>query len=532
MDNFSRTQSIRKAVIPTRGGVVAAQHRRAAEVGAAVLEAGGDAVDAAVATSFAIGVVEPWMSGVAGGGAMTLWRAAEGKAYTVNYGMRSPGALDPADYPLAQGGGQKVDLFTWAAVEGDRNVQGATAIAVPGVVAGMDLAHGRYGRLPWKDLLQPAVGLAQQGLLVDWFSSLLTTSCARSLAVDPDAARMFLDDGRWPIVGGWTSVCDRHLDQTALAATLARIAEGGAREFYQGDVAHMLVKDVQAKGGCLSEADLRAYRAEIAPALAIPYRGGQVYAAPGLTAGPTFKQCIELLSDSLAPGANGPDASSYVAYAKALDAGYRSRLSNLGDAEAPGAPSCTTHFCVVDREGNMCAVTQTLLSVFGSRVVSPSTGVLMNNGIMWFDPEPGKPNSLAPGKRCLMNVCPVVGETAGGASFALGASGGRKIMGAVLQLTSFLMDHGLTLEQAFHCQRIDMSGGPEVIADSTLPADVIEALQQVFTTVIAKRTFFPYSFACPSGVMRAGGMNMGCTEIMSPLGDAVAQASAFPQVQR
>ena len=527
MDNFSRTQGIRKSVVPTRGGVVAAQHRRAAEVGAAVLDAGGDAVDAAVATSFAIGVVEPWMSGVAGGGAMTLWRAAEGKAWTVNYGMRAPGALNPADYPLAKAGGQKADLFTWAAVEGDRNVQGASAIAVPGVVAGMDLAHGRYGRLPWKDLVQPAVGLARQGLLVDWFSALLTASCARSLAADPDAARMFLDDGTWPIVGGWTSVCDRHLDQQALAATLARIADRGASEFYQGDVGRMLVKDVQDKGGCLSQADLRGYRAEIAPSLVIPYRGGNVYAAPGLTAGPTFRQCMESLSASLVPGQNGPDANSYVAYAQALDAGYRSRLSSLGDAEAPGAPSCTTHFCVVDREGNMCAVTQTLLSVFGSKVVSPSTGVLMNNGIMWFDPEPGKPNSLGPNKRCLMNVCPVVGERADGARFALGASGGRKIMGAVLQLTSFLMDHGLTLEQAFHCQRIDMSGGTEVTADSTLPMDVVEALQRVFPTVRAKRTFFPYSFACPSGVLRLDGMNMGCTEIMSPLGDAVAEGSVF-----
>src|SRR5207302_6039211 len=117
-----------------------------------------------------------------------------------------------------------------------------------------------------------------------------------------------------------------------------------------------------------------------------------------------------------------------------------------GVAEAAQAPSCTTHFSIVDGEGNMCAVTQTLLSIFGARVVSPSTGLLLNNGIMWFDPEPGKPNSLAGGKRCLGNFCPVVGETAKGERFALGAAGGRKIVGAVLQLISFLIDYGLTLE--------------------------------------------------------------------------------------
>src|SRR5215467_11697710 len=123
MDNFSRTQVVCKTVIPTRGGVVAAAHRRAAEVGAAVLADGGDAVDAAVATSFAIGVVEPWMSGPAAGGCMVAWRAREGRAYAIDYGMRSPGALDPADYPLS-GSGRASDLFPWAAVKDDRNVQG------------------------------------------------------------------------------------------------------------------------------------------------------------------------------------------------------------------------------------------------------------------------------------------------------------------------------------------------------------------------------------------------------------------------
>ena len=286
MDNFSRTQIIRKVVIPTRGGVVAAAHRRAAEVGAAVLDAGGDAVDAAVAVSFAIGVVEPWMSGPAAGGAMVLWRAGEGRARVVDYGMRSPMALDPADYPLT-GGAPAKDLFTWPAVLDDRNIEGATAVAVPGVVSGMGLAHAEYGRLPWQDLLAPAVKLAKQGLLVDWFSALLTTSVARSLAADPDAARMFLDDGTWPISGGWTSTTDRHLDQKAMAATLEQIARNGPREFYEGDVARAFVRDLRAKGSRMSEADLAGYQARIVDAQTVAYRNGRIHVAPGLTGGPT-----------------------------------------------------------------------------------------------------------------------------------------------------------------------------------------------------------------------------------------------------
>ncbi|MFM8767935.1 MAG: gamma-glutamyltransferase, partial [Rubrivivax sp.] len=224
----------------------------------------------------------------------------------------------------------------------------------------------------------------------------------------------------------------------------------------------------------------------------------------------------------LKPAPGGPDAAAYVAMAQALDAAFRTRLSDMGDHESPKAPPCTTHFSVVDRHGNFCAVTQTLLSLFGSRVVSPSTGVLLNNGIMWFDPEQGKPNSLGPAKRCLANYCPVVGETADGRRYALGASGGRKIIGAVMQLASFVADHGMSLEQAFHQPRIDVSGVGELIADAALPADVMAALSATLSTTTARRLVFPYSFACPAGVLREGGLNSGCTEVMSPWGDAVA----------
>jgi gamma-glutamyltranspeptidase/glutathione hydrolase len=523
IDNFSDTQLVRKAVIPTQGGVVAAQHRRAAEVGAAVLAAGGDAIDAAVATSFAIGVVEPWMSGPAAGGCMVVWRASEERAYAVDYGMRSPKALDPADYPLS-GAGKASDLFPWSAVVDDRNVQGATAVAVPGVIAGMALAHQRFGRLPWRDLVMPAARLADEGLLLDWYSGLLIASTARALADDPDAAGMFLLDGRWPPVGQWTALTEQRLNQQALARSLRQLAEEGARAFYEGDVGRALAGDVQAKGGCLSRADLAAYEAAMGEALAIPYRGGHLYAAPGMTGGPTFAHALRGLAQTLVPQPGMPGAQSYVAYARSLDAAFRARFESMGDHEAPAAPGCTTHFSIVDRHGNLCAVTQTLLSIFGSRVVSPSTGILLNNGVMWFDPEPGKANSLAPDKRCLGNYCPVVGGIADGRRFALGASGGRKILGTVLQMSSFMIDHGMTLEQAFHQPRIDMSGGGRVIADRALPASVLRALEAAFPTSTARRTVFPYPFAVPAGVLRDGAQNMGCTEIMSPWGDAVGEA--------
>ena len=524
MSNFSRSQFVRKHVAATRTGIVAAQHRTAAEAGAAVLADGGDAVDAAIATSFALGVVEPWMSGAAGGGAMTIWREDEGKAYTIQFGMRSPAGLDPAHYPLA-GNGKFSDLFAWPAVKDDRNVRGATAIAVPGTVAGMELAHQRYGTLSWRELLMPAAGLARQGMLVDWHASLLIASTTRELAKDPDAAAMFLEDGQWPIIATWTALSSKRLDQRILAETLVRLAEAGPRDFYEGDIAASLVADIVEKGGCLSRKDLAAYRARLTPTIELPYRGGVVHAAEGLTAGANLVECLAMMEAAFTPAAT-PDGNSFAETARALGKVYTRRLNEMGDIEAPHAPACTTHFSVVDAKGNMCAVTQTLLSIFGSRVVSPSTGLLMNNGIMWFDAEPGKPNSLAPGKACLMNVCPAIGEKYG-RRFAIGASGGRKILPAVVNLISFMMDFDMSLEEAFHHPRIDNSGGPAIIADEDLSPDILQALDAVGPMLTTKRTVFPYAFACPAGVMRAGGMNMGCTEITSPWGDAVDESSGF-----
>ncbi|TAK81575.1 MAG: gamma-glutamyltransferase [Betaproteobacteria bacterium] len=513
-DNFSNSQVVRKRVVPTRGGVVAAQHKRAAEVGAAILEAGGDAIDAAVATSFAIGVVEPWMSGVAAGGCMVLWRAAEGKAYVVDYGMRSPGSLNPSAYPIV--GGEAPDLFAWPRVKDDRNVQGATAVAVPGLVAGMGLAHERFGRLPWRDLVAPAAQLAKEGMLLDWFGGLQIASNARFLALDKDAAALFLEEGKWAPISGWTALTEKRLEQDGLASTLEAISREGANAVYGGDVGAAIAKDVQAKGGCLAVSDLEAYRAHFAEPIEVPYHGGRIFAAPGMTGGPALASSLKKLSETANP--------SYVDYARVLEQAWRERLQASGDRE-----SCTTHFSVADRHGNLCAATQTLLSIFGSRVVSPSTGVLLNNGIMWFDPQPGKPNSLAPDKRCLGNYCPVIGETPKGERFALGASGGRKIVGTVLQISAFLIDDGASLEEAFHRPRIDMSGMDQVLADVSLPPNELKKLEAAFPVTLARRLPFPYHFAVPAGVLRTGNQNMGCTETLSPWGDAVAEKNSNGQ---
>src|ERR1700759_4265176 len=179
-DQFSNSQIIRKPAVASKGGIVAAQSRKAAEVGAAVLAAGGDCMDAVVATGFALGVVDPWMNGPGGGGAMVLYRARENRYEVIDYGMRAPNSLRVEDYPLT-GNGSASDLFPWARVKDDRNMHGPGSIAVPGVVAGMEEAHRRHAKMPWQELLAPSVKLASDGLLVDWWTTLMIASSAADL---------------------------------------------------------------------------------------------------------------------------------------------------------------------------------------------------------------------------------------------------------------------------------------------------------------------------------------------------------------
>lgn len=524
---FSLAQTIRKPAVQSKGGIVAAQSRRAAEVGADVLAAGGDCVDAIVATTFALNALEPWMSGMGGGGAMVLYRATENRCEVIDYGMCAPQSLRVSDYPLT-GEGAASDLFPWPRVKDDRNIHGPGSVAVPGVVAGMEKAHRRHARLPWKDLLTPAVSIAGEGLLVDWWTTLMIASTAADLRRYPASAETYLRDGL-PPNAPWGIKAETRLPQETLKATLARLAAAGPRDFYQGDLAKSIASDVKADGGSLSVEDLAAFRAHLREPLAIPYRSGKVFATPELTAGPTLAHALRLLQRNL-KAATMPDAAAYGEYALAVQSAYRQRLGDMGDAEGKRslgaeylAPACTTHFSVVDRHGNMAAVTQTLLSTFGSKYVTPRTGIAMNNGIMWFDPTPGTTNSLAPGKRCLTNYTPVIAETKDGKRVAIGASGGRRILPAVMQLVSFAMDYGMDLEAAIHQPRIDASEGAIVIGDVRLLADVRNALGARFDYEETQVQALPMKFACPSVVMRDGETNSGAVEFFQPWADAVAE---------
>ena len=518
---LSTTQTTRKPAVYSAGGVVVSQNRIASEIGAQVLRDGGNAVDAAVAMSFALGVVEPWMSGIGGGGYMILRHAGEVGAQVVDFGMRSPAGLQLDDYPVV--GGVANDLFPWPVVQDNANVFGARAVAIPGTVAGMALARDAFGTRTWAELLAPAIAEARTGLLVDWYCQLVLASAAPQLAQYPGSRAAFLDANGFPKSSAWTALGQTHCDLSPLAATLEDLAQDGPDSFYRGAQAKRLVAELNDEGGRHSLEDFANYRARIVPASEVTYRGHKVFSTPELTAGPTLEHVLDLLSD-WQPEGDSPDAAAYIAYDSAIRTANTARLNTMGDVKHEPAPSCTTHFNVVDRDGTTVSVTQTLLSMFGSRLMLPDTGVLMNNGIMWFDPEPGKPNSIAPAKRCLSNMVPTLLEHRDGRRIALGGAGGRKIMPAVAQLVSFILDYDMDLETAMHTSRIDCSMADITITDCAMPKPLLHTLDEALPSVVsAPRTVYPFNFACP-GIAEIGPSGtVAVAETMAPLAEAMAE---------
>lgn len=519
MANDTPSWQLSKQPVVSARGVVAAQHRLAARAGAQILAQGGNAVDAAVAAALAVGVVEPWLSGIGGGGFLVTRSAKDNSVHAVDFGMIAPRRLDPGRYALV--GGQDLDWFQWPKVVDDRNINGYEAICVPGAIAGFELAAERFGRLPWRDLISPALALAEAGIPVDWYTSLSIAVDSSALDPFPASRAVYLPDGRAPVTR--ERAAEQRLHNPALVNTLRRLAEAGPRDFYEGEIARALVADLKA-GGCAIDADdLAAYRPRLLAPARLDYRGTTLHAMPGLSGGPTYLAALAALAADPKPPRR-PDADAFLAYARAITAAYATRLTTYGHAGVTNDPGCTSHVSVIDAEGNMAALTNTLLSRFGAKVTLPATGILMNNGMMWFDPRPGRPNAIAAGKRPLANMCPIVATRGGTPAFAMGAAGGRQIVPALVQLTSFLLDLGLPLQEAFHTPRLDASTST-VLCNARMPADQVTALARAFPTARVEDTVYPVQFAVPNAVQHdsARRQNVGMVHITTPWPTAVAE---------
>ncbi len=500
--------SITKPQVEGHGGIVAAQHFEAAQVGADILSNGGNAMDAAVATAIALSVVEPWLSGLGGGGFL-LHADKDGQVDTLDFNMRAPGAIDPDDYPLT--GSEGGDWFNWPSVEDDRNLVGPLSICVPGVVSGLASALEKYGTFSWADVSAPAIALVERGMLVDWFAQLVFAIDTPDLSRTAAAKNLFLNPSR--LRGDSSDPTAVFLPMPAKAAMLRRLAEVGPQDFYEGETAGSLIRDLQAAGSKITAQDLAGYSPVWVPSESAAYRDRQIHTMSGLSGGPSLLASLEELSKF--DLAELDEAQFAAHHANAIRGAYEVRLKQMGHAAA--AQDCTSHLSVIDKSGNMVSLTNTLLSRFGSKIVAPSLDLLMNNGMMWFDPRPGQPNSIAPGATPLANMTPVITTKDGLPDIAIGAAGGRQIFPALVQLLSRLIDRKDTPELAIHAPRIDAST-PLIVINRAASPDTAATIAAHHAVQISEDSLYPVQFAIPSMVQagRNGAPNIGAVHPNNP----------------
>jgi gamma-glutamyltranspeptidase/glutathione hydrolase len=492
------TTVVTKRTPVARRGMVVAEHPLGAEAGAAILERGGNAVDAAVATAVAMTVVEPFMSTLAGGGTMLLHLARGGETLCVDFNVEAPAAAHERSYELGEGIASTA-VYAWRRVVDDANVFGPRSVAVPGTVAGLCLALERWGTMDLADVIAPAIKLAEEGFIPDWYMALHTAILCQELAAFPSTARTYLRDGdyvyRTPV----------HNDgevfrQPDLARSLRLLAKEGPSAFSTGAIAQAIHEEMAATGGMLTRDDLARYAPRVLPALTGTYRGLELALSPGATGGTTALEMLNILAQFPRSRTTWKTPSGLHLRAEANRRAFLDRLEHLGDPERVKAPweallsrayaakiaaglkprgplstraapdpwryetaaraaDCTTHLCAVDRQRNMVSLTNTAVSLWGSRMVVPGTGILLQNGMVWFDPEPGHVNSVAPGKRPLVNMVPALAFKRGAPYLAVGAPGGRKIVSAIPQVIANMVDLGDSPQAAIEAPRLHTEGG-------------------------------------------------------------------------
>ena len=494
--------------VHARHAMVVTVERHATDAGVAVLEAGGNAVDAAVAVGFALAVTHPSAGNIGGGGFM-LVRFADGRSTFIDFRERAPEKASRNMY-LDASGKATTDSVVGNSEAGDT-----------GSVRGFEYASKKYGRKPWAEVLAPAVALAEKGFPVSYGLAKSLRGSVERLGQFPESKRIFLRDGK-TYEDGETFV------QPELARTLQRIREQGARDFYEGETAHLLAADMERHGGLVTLADLRDYAvAERAP-LTGTYRGYVIVTSPPPSSGgPGILQMLGVLEGSgyEKPGAGSAAELHYLAetmrryfadravsmgdpdfvkvpLAHLLDPAYIAQLRKSIDpdhatpsaqihagATPPGTESNeTTHYSIVDADGNAVAVTYTLNFGYGDGVTVPGLGFLLNDEMDDFAAKPGEPNgfglvqgeanAIQPRKRPLSSMTPTIVTRDGKLELVVGTPGGPTIINSVLQVMLNVMDFGMNVQDAVDFPRIHHQWLPDqLVMERGFSPDTIALLK-------------------------------------------------------
>jgi gamma-glutamyltranspeptidase/glutathione hydrolase len=492
----------RKVAGVSERGVVTSQHYAAAEAGAAVLMAGGNAVDAAVTAAFTLQTVEPWMTSLAACGYMMIAQP-DGEVEVVEFTGRVPSRFDAEFYRPDPS--IKTFIGHPASVD-NRNVQGFTAAAIPGCVRGFAQALKRHGTIGFDRALAPAIERARKGMSVDWHTTLAIAIAEGDLAMDAGCRDIFLPNGHAPEPG-------TNLPLQQLARTLEQLADEGPDSFYGGAIGERLVADLAAGGSPITLADLADYAPLIYPSRTMPLQGKTMHVAGDTSAGQRLFDALEHFDE--ARGKGPVDAGFFTAMAQALWDSFGAHRRRLNAAETNNKTS-TTQVNAVDSEGRMVTITFTLLNRFGARALSRSTGILLNNGMSWFDPTPGRANSLRPNAYAPSNMCPVAITDENGPFAAYGAAGGNQIVPSLTQLTGMILHAGLDIEDAMNMPRMTTGPHDDIIVNVDMSADQIAALEKIAKVKPAAAVVYPRPFAAPGIVSRRGDAFVGMPDITYP----------------
>lgn len=496
--------------LPAEHGMVVAQEKIAAQVGADILRQGGNAVDAAVATGFAMAVTYPRAGNIGGGGFMVIHSAERQQDVAIDYRETAPAAMKSDSFLGADG---KPDT--------DKSRNSALGIGVPGTVAGLTLALEKYGsgRFTLAQILQPAIELARDGFIVTDDMADTLPDMYRRMARWPNSAKIFSRPDGTPLHDG-----DR-LIQTELAATLSAIAEKGSRAFYEGPIAERLAKSVSDAGGIMTAEDLKLYEAVIRTPVRGSYRGYDIVSMPLPSSGGTvLLETLNIIEGFPMSDMKQGSAPSLHALVEAMKRAYADRARYLGDpafvnapadiliskdyaakqratidlaratpaealmAKTPREGSNTTHYSVVDSSGNAVSNTYTLNFPYGVGLVADGIGVLLNNELDDFTAAPGASNAFGlvgyeanlpgPGKRPLSSMSPTIVLKDGKPVLVTGTPGGSRIISAVVQIVVDVIDYKMDVAAAVAAPRVHHQWMPDrLLVERGFPREVLDDLK-------------------------------------------------------
>lgn len=483
--------------VEAKNGMVAAAHPLASQVGVEILKKGGNAVDAAVATAFALGVVEPNASGLGGGGFILVYNAKTKGVTAIDYREMAPLKATPDMYQLTPEG----------KVVGNETAEGHKAVAIPGTLAGLSLALKQHGTMSLKEVMAPAIRIAEQGYTVSKTLNAMMKDNFDKLTKYPAAGAVYLKNGLPYEVGDKLVLKD-------LAKSYRMIAEKGPDVFYKGEIADAIEKEMKASGkGLITKADLAAYKPAIRTPVRGTYRGYEIISmAPPSSGGTHVIEILNILEgynmtrlgfqtpESLHIMAEAmkrafADRSKYMAdtdFVKVPIAGLISKkyadelrkgisMDAVGSKIPAGNPlpfvgsGGTSHLSVIDKQGNIVALTQTINFFFGSGVLVPGTGIMLNDEMDDFNPQPGTSNSVEPKKRPLSSMTPTIMLKNGKPFLSVGSPGATRIISALTQIIVNVVDFRMNIQDAIEAARIHCMTG-DIFMESRIPKEVQEAL--------------------------------------------------------